>query len=86
MDEKEFEKIIREIYWAFRNAIHNEHMQIKIKDGKAIPNNPSLKDTYCYVCDVIHKIEEDVANVFGKQYYKVEKVEGLNWTTKGAGK
>lgn len=43
MNEQEFEKVIREIYWAFRNAIHNGHMQIEIKDGKAIPKGTPKK-------------------------------------------
>lgn len=59
MDE---ENIIREIWWKFRNAIHNGHKQMK------------TDDSYCYVCDVLTDLEEDISEIFGTdKYYKVRK-------------
>ena len=68
------EEAIREIWWAFREAIHNGHVQIKIEDGKAEAFEPNkLKNSRCYVCEIIHKIETSVAKIFGDQYYTCEK-------------
>lgn len=69
------EEIIREIYWKFRAAIHSgEHIQINIENGVITPFKP-LPDTSCYVCDTIHKLEEQIAEIFGEKYYTLEKVE-----------
>lgn len=68
------ENIIRDIYWKFRIAIHSgEHCQIKIDEGKITSFKP-LEDTSCYVCDAIHKLEEQIAGIFGDKYYSIEKV------------
>ena len=69
------ENLMREIYWIFRSAIHNGHMQIKIEDGKAeafIPNK--IKFSSCYVCDILHNVEKEIGKLFGEEYYTCGKI------------
>ena len=69
------ENLIREIYWIFRNSIHNGHIQIKIVDGKAkayLPNK--IKYSSCYVCDTLHKVEKEIAELFGEEYHTCQKI------------
>lgn len=79
--EKTQEEIIREIYWIFRNAIHNGHTQIKSENG-VISSYKKLEDTDCYVCDIIRNIEVEIANIFQDGNYnntpKVEKKSNEN--------
>ena len=68
------EEIIREIYWMFRNAIHNGHIQIKVEDGKMVSHS-KIEDCDCYVCYILHNLENDIASIFkGEEYYTCKKV------------
>ena len=69
------ENLMREIYWIFRNAIHNGHIQIKIKDGKAKAYTPNkIKLSSCYVCDILHNVEKEIGELFGEEYYTCNKI------------
>ena len=75
MKKKTNEKLIREIYWIFRNAIHNEHIQIKIKDGKAEAFTPNkIKSSSCYVCDILNQVEKEIGKLFGEEYRICDKI------------
>lgn len=73
--QEEREKIMSEIYWIFREAIHAGHSQMKILNGKVIPYEKTYEDTDCYVCDVIRKIEEKIGDFFGKSYHTFDKLK-----------
>ena len=69
------ENLMREIYWIFRNAIHNGHIQIKIEDSKAKAFTPNkIKFSSCYVCDILHNVENEIGELFGEEYYTCDKI------------
>ena len=69
---KKEDKIIREIYWAFKNKIFNGHSEIKIVDGKLIPHKSfKLKEECsCYVCKILMELEDDIAKILGRKKYE----------------
>ncbi len=69
------EQIMREIYWRFRRNIHAGHGQIKITNGKAeLFKDKDWEDTSCYGCDLLHQMEEDIADIFGEDYITCDKI------------
>lgn len=78
------DKIRKEIYWIFRDAIHNGHRQITFKDGKVTAFKPEKEPDSigCYVCQVLHKVEKKIAKLYGDKDYYTDTLEKKNEKTK----
>jgi len=69
----EKDKIRKEIYWIFKDAIHNGHRQVRFEDGKVTAYKPEEEKSkhICYVCQTLHQVERQIAKLFGEdKYYK----------------
>lgn len=72
---KNIKEIRTEIFWLLKDFRFNNHTQIKIEDGE-VTSHKKLKDTRCYVCDVLRKLEAKIAKLFGeKEYYMFDLPE-----------
>jgi hypothetical protein len=63
-NKKSKEQIAGEIYWIFRDMIHNGHTEIRVENGQITSFKP-LEDTSCYVCDILSKLEDRISKALG---------------------
>ena len=78
------DKIRKEIYWLFRDAIHNGHRQIKFENGKVTAYKAEEEKTQhiCYVCHILKNVEREIAKLFGDEYYTDTLPKEKNGKTK----
>lgn len=55
-------QLYQEIEWLFTSLTHAEHTEIQVQDGKVVESkyHKKMKDTSCYICDIIRKMKKTV--------------------------